>query len=200
MALENLALRQQLAALTRTGNVRTGRQTDYSGLDSPRRGETGAEPWSSFNAILVRWHREWLRRRWTARSRQNPGHPGDRCVHSDARREDGSGESALRCTADSWPTAEARHRGSAIGRCRDCSAEIPWARCRTLQLPVAEARNSSSSLIRQAWPPSSVSKSTGLWRALTRNRRRIVFGEGHPSWFREWVFGCGSANFSNQRG
>jgi putative transposase len=77
VALENLALRQQLAALTRSGtgpHLRTRDRLFWIGL---------AKAWRDWRGALiivqpdtvVRWHREWLRRRWTARSRRKPGRP-----------------------------------------------------------------------------------------------------------------------------
>jgi putative transposase len=77
VALENLALRQQLAVLTRTKRplLRRGDQLFWILL---------AKSWLDWRSALivvqpdtvVRWHREWLRRRWTARSRQRrPGRP-----------------------------------------------------------------------------------------------------------------------------
>ncbi len=47
IVLENLALRQQLAVLTRTvkrPQLRSARRTDCSGSSSPRVGRTGAPP------------------------------------------------------------------------------------------------------------------------------------------------------------
>src|ERR1700674_4408493 len=78
VALENLALRQQLAALTRT-------------VRRPQLGTRDrlfwillAKGWREWRTALilvqpdtvVRWHRQWLRRRWTRRStRTRPGRP-----------------------------------------------------------------------------------------------------------------------------
>jgi putative transposase len=77
VALENLALRQQLAALTRTRKrpqLRTRDRLFWIVL---------AKSWRDWRRALVfvqpdtvvRWHREWLRRRWTARARQKQGRP-----------------------------------------------------------------------------------------------------------------------------
>jgi transposase InsO family protein len=78
VALENLALRQQLAALTRTTKrpqLRTCDRFFWVLL---------AKSWRDWRSALiivqpdtvVRWHRQWLRRRWTERSRQTrPGRP-----------------------------------------------------------------------------------------------------------------------------
>src|SRR5438132_2833428 len=67
LVLENLALRQQLNGLKRTGRRPQLRRRDrlfWIGL---------AQTWRNWRAALVlvqpdtvvRWHREWLRRRWT---------------------------------------------------------------------------------------------------------------------------------------
>ena len=77
VALENLALRQQLAALTRSSkrpHLRCRDRLFWIGL---------AHAWRDWRRALmvvqpdtvVRWHREWLRRRWTARSRPKRGRP-----------------------------------------------------------------------------------------------------------------------------
>jgi putative transposase len=79
LVLENLALRQQLNALRRTGKRPQLRRRDrlfWIVL---------AKPWRHWRAALVlvqpdtvvRWNREWLRRRWTRRSAQvRQGRPG----------------------------------------------------------------------------------------------------------------------------
>ena len=78
VALENLALRQQVAALTRRTKRPHLRPRDrffWIVL---------AKSWREWRGALlivqpdtvVRWHRQWLRRRWTERSRQkHPGRP-----------------------------------------------------------------------------------------------------------------------------
>jgi len=78
VALENLALRQQVAALTRRTKRPHLRPRDrffWIVL---------AKSWREWRSALlivqpdtvVRWHRQWLRRRWTERSRQkHPGRP-----------------------------------------------------------------------------------------------------------------------------
>ncbi len=78
LVLENLALRQQLNALRRSGTrPQLGRRDRlfWIGL---------AQTWRHWRAALVlvqpdtvvRWHREWLRRRWTRRSaRSRSGRP-----------------------------------------------------------------------------------------------------------------------------
>ena len=77
VALENLALRQQLAALTRTGkrpHLRSRDRLFWIALGQAwrdwRRALVFVQP-----DTVVRWHREWLRRRWAARSRQRRGRP-----------------------------------------------------------------------------------------------------------------------------
>ena len=78
VALENLALRQQLAALTRTLNRPQLRRRDRLFWILLAKG------WREWRSALVvvqpdtvlRWHRQWLRRRWTLRSqRTRPGRP-----------------------------------------------------------------------------------------------------------------------------
>jgi putative transposase len=78
VALENLALRQQLTALTRTvkrPRLRHGDRLFWILL---------AKAWREWRTALivvqpdtvVRWHRQWLRRRWMRRSvRVRPGRP-----------------------------------------------------------------------------------------------------------------------------
>ncbi len=78
IALENLAIRQQLAALTRTvkrPQLRTRDRLFWVLL---------AKGWREWRTALivvqpdtvVRWHRQWLRRQWTSRStRRRPGRP-----------------------------------------------------------------------------------------------------------------------------
>ena len=78
VALENLALRQQLAALTRTVKRPQLRMRDRLFWILLAKG------WREWRTALivvqpdtvVRWHRQWLRRRWTWRStRTRPGRP-----------------------------------------------------------------------------------------------------------------------------
>jgi len=78
VALENLALRQQLAALTRTikrPELRTRDRLFWILL---------SKAWPEWRTALiivqpdtvVRWHRQWLRRQWALRSRRSrPGRP-----------------------------------------------------------------------------------------------------------------------------
>ena len=78
VALENLALRQQLAALTRTvkrPRLRTRDRLFWIML---------AKAWQQWRTALIvvqpetvlRWHRQWFRRRWTHRSKRiRPGRP-----------------------------------------------------------------------------------------------------------------------------
>src|SRR5688572_29746164 len=78
VALENLALRQQLAVLKRTCTRPYLRSTDRmfwillaKGWRDWRSALTVVQP-----DTVVRWHRQWLRRRWTRRSgRRHPGRP-----------------------------------------------------------------------------------------------------------------------------
>src|SRR5216683_1945243 len=76
VALENLALRQQLSILRRTvrrPHLRTSDRLFWVLL---------AKAWQDWRTALivvqpetvVRWHRQWLRRRWTKRS--TPTRPG----------------------------------------------------------------------------------------------------------------------------
>ena len=78
VALENIALRQQLAALIRTAKRPQLRPRDRLFWILLRKS------WRNWRGALlivrpdtvVRWHRQWLRHRWTARSRQKrPGRP-----------------------------------------------------------------------------------------------------------------------------
>ncbi len=78
VALENLALRQQLAALTRTVTHPRLRRRDRLFWILLAKG------WREWRTALMvvqpetvlRWHRQWLRRRWAQRSRSNrPGRP-----------------------------------------------------------------------------------------------------------------------------
>ena len=77
VALENLALRQQLAALTRTKRPQIRRRDRLFWI-------LLAKSWRDWRSALivvqpdtvVRWHREWLRQHWAARSRhRRPGRP-----------------------------------------------------------------------------------------------------------------------------
>ena len=78
VALENLALRQQVAALTRSGKrpeLRTRDRLFWILLAK------GWRDWRSALVVVqpdtvVRWHRQWLRRHWTRLSRRrHPGRP-----------------------------------------------------------------------------------------------------------------------------
>jgi putative transposase len=75
LVLENLALRQQLTALKRTTrrpHLQTGDRLFWIAL---------ARLWRRTALVLlqpdtvVRWHRDWLRRRWTRRSKLRRGRP-----------------------------------------------------------------------------------------------------------------------------
>src|SRR5437870_2852333 len=74
LVLENLALRQQLTALRRTtkrAHLKTRDRLFWIAL---------AQSWRNWRTALVlvqpdtvvRWHRDWLRRRWTRRSKRRP--------------------------------------------------------------------------------------------------------------------------------
>src|SRR2546425_7379550 len=78
VALENLALRQQLAALTRTVKRPRLRSRDRLFWILLAKG------WREWRTALMvvqpetvlRWHRQWLRRRWANRSKRiRPGRP-----------------------------------------------------------------------------------------------------------------------------
>jgi putative transposase len=75
LVLENLALRQQLTAMKRSANrprLERGDRLFWIAL---------ARVWQNWRTALVvvqpdtvvRWHRDWLRRRWTRRSKRRPG-------------------------------------------------------------------------------------------------------------------------------
>ena len=75
LVLENLALRQQLTAMKRSANrprLEHGDRLFWIAL---------ARVWQNWRTALVvvqpdtvvRWHRDWLRRRWTRRSKGRPG-------------------------------------------------------------------------------------------------------------------------------
>jgi len=74
LVLENLALRQQLAALNRSTKRARFRTCDRLFWIALARG------WQNWRRALivlqpdtvVRWHRDWLRRRWTRRSQHRP--------------------------------------------------------------------------------------------------------------------------------
>src|SRR3979490_1109839 len=81
VALENLALRQQLAVFKRTVQRPPLRPRDRLFW------VLLAHAWRSWRSALivvqpetvVRWHRQWLRRRWrTARGKVGPAGPGPR--------------------------------------------------------------------------------------------------------------------------
>src|SRR5256712_509124 len=71
LVLENLALRQQLAAFHRTTRCRLRARDRLFWM-------AFARSWQNWRTALivvqpntvVRWHRDWLRRRWTRRSQQ----------------------------------------------------------------------------------------------------------------------------------
>jgi putative transposase len=73
LVLENLALRQQLAAVHRTTRCRLRSRDRLFWIALAR-------SWRNWRTALIvvqpdtviRWHRDWLRRRWTRRSQQRP--------------------------------------------------------------------------------------------------------------------------------
>src|SRR5262245_24045629 len=73
LVLENLALRQQLAVYHRTTRCRLRARDRLFWIAL-------AQGWRNWRTVLVvvqpdtviRWHRDWLRRRWTRRSRRRP--------------------------------------------------------------------------------------------------------------------------------
>src|SRR5689334_2702075 len=73
LVLENLALRQQLAAYHRTTRGRLQARDRFFWTALTR-------IWRNWRTALIvvqpdtviRWHRDWLRRRWTRRSRRRP--------------------------------------------------------------------------------------------------------------------------------
>src|SRR5712691_10986649 len=97
VALENLALRQQLAVFKRTvrrPRLRHGDRLFWMLL---------ANAWRDWRTALivvdpdtvVRWHRHWLRRQWASLSAGPSWPPAYECRHSYTRDEDGRRESAL---------------------------------------------------------------------------------------------------------
>jgi hypothetical protein len=98
VALENVALRQQLRVLRRNvrrPHLRIGDRLFWVLL---------AKAWQDWRTALivvrpdtvVRWHRQWLRRRWAQRStRTLSGPPEHDCSHSDTRRPDDPSKSSL---------------------------------------------------------------------------------------------------------
>src|SRR5262249_14099243 len=103
-SLENLALRQQLAAYHERRDAASGRATDFFWMALAR-------IWRNWRTALVfvqpdtvvRWHRDWLRRRWARRSkRRHEGRPPVDPQIRIARSRDGHGESLMGSTADSW--------------------------------------------------------------------------------------------------
>src|SRR6266446_3933269 len=78
VALENLALRQQLSVLRRTvrrPHLRTSDRLFWVLLAKAWRDSRTALIFVQPDTV-VRWHRQWLRRRWTRRSKPTrPGRP-----------------------------------------------------------------------------------------------------------------------------
>src|SRR5262245_12647967 len=71
LVLENLALRQQLAAFHRTTRCRLRARDRFFWIVLARSWENWRQALRVVQPdTVVRWHRDWLRRRWTRRSRQ----------------------------------------------------------------------------------------------------------------------------------
>ena len=73
LVLENLALRQQLAAFHRTTRCRLRARDRLFWMALAR----GWRNWRTALIVVqpdtvIRWHRDWLRRRWTRRSQRRP--------------------------------------------------------------------------------------------------------------------------------
>src|SRR5213596_1360474 len=113
IVLENLALRQQLAVLTRTVKRPRLRPTDRLFWILLAKGWHG---WRSALIVVqpdtvVRWHRQWLRRHWTRLSQRRAPRPSNHEFdHSRTRQQDDHRESAVGRAADS------RRIGQAGGR------------------------------------------------------------------------------------
>jgi hypothetical protein len=114
VALENLALRQQLAALTRTVKRPHLRKRDRLFWILLAKG------WREWRTALVvvqpdtvvRWHRQWLRRQLDAALHTDTsGPPQHGYGGSNARRHDGRGESAVGRASDSRRIVQAGHHG-----------------------------------------------------------------------------------------
>ena len=74
LVLENLALRQQLTAMKRTTRrprLQTGDRLFWIALAGVWRNWRTAVVLGQPGTV-VRWHRDWLRRRWTRRSKPQP--------------------------------------------------------------------------------------------------------------------------------
>src|SRR3954463_11888195 len=103
VVVENLALRQQLAVFRRTVKrppLRSGDRLFWILLSKAWRN------WRTAVVVLqtetvVRWHRQWLRRRGTRRSAHaRPGRPSHGRRDSEARGPDGHSESVVGSASD----------------------------------------------------------------------------------------------------
>src|SRR6266436_1325194 len=114
LALENLALRQQLAVYKRTlprPKLRTMDRLVWVGL---------ARIWTGWRQALVivspdtilRWQRRRFREYWTDLSGRPTGSrpPSGRCRDHRPRQENGRGESLVGCSQNPRRTSQARHR------------------------------------------------------------------------------------------
>src|SRR5262249_15229326 len=112
LVLENLALRQQLAAYHRTTRCRLQARDRFFWMALARL-------WRNWRTALIvvqpdtviRWHRDWLRRRWTRRShRRHDGRPPiDQQIRTLVR-EMAAANPLVGRAADSWRTARTRRR------------------------------------------------------------------------------------------
>jgi hypothetical protein len=163
VALENLALRQQLAALTRSSkrpHLRSRDRLFWIGL---------AHAWRDWRRALVvvlpdtvvRWHREWLRRRWTARSGPKPIR---RLVEQMAAANPLWGAATccavMRCRGHCW-----RRRSA------DSRARLPSSACRSGFAATTGARFASTGL-------AGLSRLSVWWIRLGIIPERIALG--HP--------------------
>jgi putative transposase len=128
------------------------------------------------------------------------GTPDRRCLNPSAREADGRGESALGCTADSWRTAQSRHRRlertvSRLGK----ESAASWTEvvanlaARHLARPVLAVIDGNPGLtaaLRSHWPGIAMQRCTAhklrnlqakaparLREELTEDYRRMIYGE-----------------------
>jgi len=112
VALENIALRQQLAALTRTTKRPRLRPCDrffWIVLARAWRGWRGALLMAQADTV-VRWPRQWLRRRWTDRSRQKQSGRPSTVAAIRALIDKMASANPLWGAANPWRVAQAGHR------------------------------------------------------------------------------------------
>jgi hypothetical protein len=128
LALENVALRQQLAVFRRTARrpqLRTRDRLFWVLL---------AKAWPKWRTALivvqpdtvVRWHRQWLRRRWTQRSRHaHPGRPSTAAAIRTLIDKMGAANPLWGSSSDPRRTGQAGHRGARP------TNNVPHQRCVT---------------------------------------------------------------------